>query len=201
MSTTTTATTTKSNNSTRQTVVLDSLPYIDPVQDDYEQYALALIEEEMSKTRPPAERKPKEIHFRTSLLQAHYEKRKTEGPLPTFTEEPVRTPPEGATAQDWNQAVRQARTAYEKERIRGILLQIDDVGKQWKEHNDMLSKEFIMQQQSVMRQRQAVEQINLRRQQTQQQQNGHQLQALETQYRELLTKQFQLKNAIAEMQE
>jgi Breast carcinoma amplified sequence 2 (BCAS2) len=71
----------KSTDTGSKVVRLDSLPYIDPVMsDDYEQYALALVEDEMNQRAAPAQA-PAEtpmlmrpaVNCRTDLMKMAYE--------------------------------------------------------------------------------------------------------------------------------
>ena len=199
-----------SEDDTKPVVVLDSLPYVDPVPpEDYEQYALALIEDEMKRQKPPSSAVVKELaplNFRTPLFQSEYEKVSQGKPL-----EPLVLPssPPPVDVSDCNdkdslmEAVQQARIEYEKERIRAVTLQIEkETGvSQWKQWNDQVLNPLLQQNQAVLeRQKLSVEQINARRQE-QQQGIGKRLQVLETQYHDLVQKQFQLRQAIAGLEQ
>jgi hypothetical protein len=70
----------------------------------------------------------------------------------------------------------------------------------WKVYNEILSQSQGVLQQALSTQRQSVEDINLGRQQDQQQ-SGRKLEVLTTQYHELVHKLFQLKQAVAEMEQ
>jgi hypothetical protein len=57
-----------------QVILLDSLPYIESIHDDYEEYALGLIEEEMKRMNPRTIMKElPPLRFRTSLLKHEYQ--------------------------------------------------------------------------------------------------------------------------------
>jgi pre-mRNA-splicing factor SPF27 len=199
-------------------VVLDALPYIDPVNEDYEQYAMALIEEEM-KAQPSTTsvKKAPPVNFRTELMKQEYQelyssasgdnddgqKRRPEQRQRAAVIEPV-SPPAGQDPEAWKQAVQTARIAYEAERIRSDLLELEKDGlgssaQMWKVYNELLSQSQGVLQQALSTQRQSVEDINHCRQQDQQQ-SGRKLEVLTTQYHELVHKLFQLKQAVAEME-
>jgi pre-mRNA-splicing factor SPF27 len=215
-------------SSTKQdiNVVLDALPYIDPVNEDYEQYALALIEEEM-KAHPATTsvKKAPPVYFRTELMKQEYQelyssasgdnaaddadgqgpKRRPEQRQRAAVIEPVSPPAAGQDPEAWKQAVQTARIAYEAERIRSDLLELEKDGlgssvQMWKVYNEILSQSQGVLQQALSTQRQSVEDINLGRQQDQQQ-SGRKLEVLTTQYHELVHKLFQLKQAVAEMEQ
>jgi hypothetical protein len=205
-----------SGNAQETNVVLDALPYIDPVHEEYEQYALALIEEEMKahpattsvKSVPP-------VNFRSELMKQEYQElsasatdadgqeRRPEQRQRAAVVEPVSPP--GQDPEAWKQAVQTARIAYEAERIRSDLLELEKDGlgsssQMWKVYNELLSQSQGVLQQALSTQRQSVEDINLSRQQDQQQ-SGRQLEVLTTQYHELVHKLFQLKQAVSEMEQ
>jgi pre-mRNA-splicing factor SPF27 len=208
-------------------VVFDALPYIDPVNEDYEQYALALIEEEM-KAHPATTsvKKAPPVHFRTELMKQEYQelyssasasgdtgdgadgqgpKRRPEPRQRAAVVAPVSPPAAGQDPEAWKQAVQTARIAYEAERIRSDLLELEKDGlgssaQMWKVYNELLSQSQGVLQQALSTQRQSVEDINLSRQQDQQQ-SGRKLEVLTTQYHELVHKLFQLKQAVAEMEQ
>lgn len=199
-------------------VVLDALPYFDPVHEEYEQYALALIEEEM-KAHPATTsvKKVPPVNFRSELMKQEYQElhsssfsadgqeRRPEQRQRAAVVEPVSPPAAGQDPEAWKQAVQEARIAYEAERIRSDLLELEKDGlgssaQMWKGYNELLSQSQDVLQQALSTQRQSVEDINLSRQQDQQQ-SGRKLEVLTTQYLELVHKLFQLKQAVAEMEQ
>jgi pre-mRNA-splicing factor SPF27 len=218
-----------SSSKQESNVVLDALPYVDPVNEDYEQYALALIEEEMkAHAATTSVKKAPPVHFRTELMKQEYQelstsasdniagdnadgadgqgpKRRPEQRQRAAVVEPVSPPAAGQDPEAWKQAVQTARIAYEAERIRSDLLELEKDGlgssaQMWKVYNELLSQSQAVLQQALSTQRQSVEDINLSRQQDQQQ-CGRKLEVLTTQYHELVHKLFQLKQAVAEMEQ
>jgi len=187
------------------TVVLDALPYVDPVNEDYEQYAIALVEEEMKKLPAPKSIPVPPIKFRTELMKGEYKQRTNRSGTfqPIDFSSTLSAPENGKDVEAWKEAARNARVAYETERLRGILLELDKEGlsaAQWKQYNTLLAKcqEFL--QKLLSEQRETVREVNLSRQQSQQQ-SGQELQVLTTQYGSLVQKLYQLKQAIYELEQ
>jgi Breast carcinoma amplified sequence 2 (BCAS2) len=201
-------------------MVLDALPYIDPVAPYYEQYALALIEDEM-KLRPVSRQADiTAVNFRTETMQEAYEHcatttraAGTNAALQLFPVAPPDNENDDMEAA-WRDAVNKARIAYEWERLRGIQLEVDkqednngttptaSLAAVWKQYNHVvLEQQHAALQQQLTAQLLAVEEINFNRQQDQQERCGRQLQVLSSQYDELVQKQFQLKHAIAGLEE
>jgi hypothetical protein len=197
----------------KEIVILDALPYIDPVHEEYEQYALALIEEEMKAHPATAMKAIPPVNFRTELMKQEYQEQQQsasgdgQGRRPRAAIEPVSVSPPAAEQdpEAWKQAVQRARIAHEAERIRSDLLELEKDGlgssaQMWKVYNELLSQSQGVLQQALSTQSQSVEDINHSRQQDQQQ-SGRQLEILTTQYHDLLQKLFQLKQAVAEMEQ
>jgi len=196
-------------------VVLDSLPYIDPVNEDYDQYALALIEAEMHQTPVPRHPLLKErpLNVRSEVLKDAIARMGQEGGAAASTtsaaaaaalisNRTVTAPPDDSV-QAWEEAVRQARIAYESERLRALQLEVDkeESSQLWKNFNQtVLQPRHDEMQQQLTAQRQAVEEINHARQKEQTEVYGRQLQVFTTQYSELIVQQRQLKEAVAQLE-
>lgn len=198
---------------------MDSLPYVDAVQDDYEQYALSLIEDEMkaaiNKPRQSREGSNLEevppITFRTPAMEHEYQTRfignsdNAEDSHTAVRSLQIRTkidPPEGENVQAWRDAVVQARVGYESERARSMALEVKkDAGAAllWKGFNGSLDQDAAAMQSALAAQRQTVEQINLQRSEDQQK-AGKQLHILTTQYQTALERRFQLQQATATLE-
>lgn len=208
------ATTSKDDSSaTAPVVILDALPYIDPVHEEYEQYALALIEEEMKAHPATAVKKVKAVNCRTEVMSKEYQEQSASGgslerPALHNNNSSAVSAPQGAAAKDpdaWKQAVQEARIAYESERIRSVLLELEKGGvgsslQNWKAYNELLAKSQELFQQALETQQRSVEDLNHGRQKNQQE-SGRQLEVLTRKYQELLHKLFQLKRAVAEMEQ
>ena len=210
-------------NVTSTVVVLDSLPYIDAVNEDYEQYALALIEDEMKQHNTSAKRRKTismtndvaVVNLRTESMKEAYARVQSSAARTTATAatsaallNAVAAPPENSKdAQAWRQAVNKARVAFELERLRSVQLDVDkedgpaSAAEIWKRYNGVvLEPQLAELQQQLILQQKTVEKINFCRQQDQQERCGRQLQVLRLQYEELVQKQFQLHHAIADIE-
>mmetsp|Transcript_22136 Transcript_22136/g.28639 ORF Transcript_22136/g.28639 Transcript_22136/m.28639 type:complete len:193 (-) Transcript_22136:220-798(-) len=186
---------------------MDSLPYIDEIHEDYEQYAASLIEEEMQNmdpgesTRKVSPMAP--LRFRSPLLEQEYQRVASTGELPddrpnfkVKLEAPVEN-----SLEAWEEAVKKAKIALEKERIRGIMLELEKEGvtaEQWKSYNSMLSRSGL--EPSLQAQRQRVEVINMNRQEYQEK-AGKEIHVLTSQYHQLIDKTYHLKCAVAQMEQ
>jgi hypothetical protein len=202
-----------------------SLPYVDNVHADYEEYALALVEEEMKQFTPRAlDRDMPSLQCRTTLMKHEYDTLVVRGDnmqdddddkegsfVPrtmTLAELDTRLPPKhpasenGSDYDAWkNQTLAYARAKYEAERIRSIVLEAEKhasmAGGIWKRYNDNtltpLSETWVT---AVQQQREAVDEINFQRQQSQEQQFGPQLDQYTLHYQQALYKRNQLEHAI-----
>lgn len=201
------------------TVVLDSLPYIDPVNEDYEQYALALIESEMQQTAAApsqsSSKQPIQTTARSQILQEtvqrlqQQQQQSQQGDDKTTTSLlPNRTFPTAPSddkngVQSWQEAVRAAKIAYESERLRALQLEVakEESAPLWNAYNSTVAQPRWEEAQAQLgAQRQIVEEINHARQTQQTEQYGRQLHVLSMQYEELIRKQRQLKEAVTELE-
>jgi len=195
-------------------VVLDSLPYIDPVNEDYEQYALALIEAEMHQTPAPRhpllKERPLNVHsevLKDAITRMGQEEGGAAATSSTTSaaliSKRTATAPTNDSVQAWEEAFREARIAYESERLRALQLEVDkeESSQLWKNFNQtVLQPRHDEMQQQLTAQRQAVEEINHARQKEQTEVYGRQLQVFTTQYSELIVQQRQLKEAVAQLE-
>ena len=202
--------------------VVDSLPYIDDYDENYDQYAASLIEEEMKTMKPrsnPKFQSSFQLRFPTPLLKHEYQqvarRRSSDGITEGKPEKRPKyslklVPPLSSSSSDggddveaWEQAVRRARIELEKERIRGMMLEIEKEGitaDQWKDYNDVLEQSLQYGIEPVLeKQRQQVDNVNLNRQEHQDK-VGNQLEVLGSQYQQLVEKVYQLKRAVATLE-
>jgi hypothetical protein len=210
-------------------IVLDALPYIDIVNEEYEQYALSLIEQEMKQlhnTNPDNHRlKPiPKLKLRTDTLRTSYQRCMTETTKNQDRDHDMKDdqysaaasppPPTEDDIAAWREAVKRSRIAYEKERMRTIQVETDkddangglsskvtSAAGLWKRYNSQVLEPQLASLQQLQQQEQLeVATINFRRQQSQQEQYQKSLLTLNVQYHELLQKQFTLKRAIADLE-
>lgn len=179
---------------------MDSLPYVDATNEDYEQYALALIEAEMKGINPPAEGEIKPIRFRTAVMEHEYKRVEAgDGQVePTkLSLARASAPSEEKSVERWRAAVQQARLDYEAERLRSTTLEVKkDPGASllWKAVNGNLDRDMQSTNEALKEQREIVEHINLHRSEDQQK-AGKQIQILTTQYQNALHRRFSLYQA------
>lgn len=200
----------KSTSTTNEaTIVLDSLPYIEAVHEDYEEYALALIEEEMRCIEPRPLKKIPPLKFRTPMMQTEYGNVKTvtdsdnnevatkqRAEYVSFQPAKIARP---ATIEEWtNHAIPEIKTRLEAERIRGQVLEAEkaDGVVSWKEHNAALDDVKALWTRKWKERADAVEEINFQRQRTQQENFGPELDQLNQEYQQVLYRRNQLEHAI-----
>ena len=103
---------------TNPAVVLDSLPYVEAVHEDYEEYALSLIEEEMKQLEPRPLKKLRPLHFRTPMMKAEYSERVVDGefkPREEQSYQPLKIL-RPSTLEEWrNVALPQAKARLEQQ--------------------------------------------------------------------------------------
>jgi hypothetical protein len=184
-------------------MVLDALPYIDSANEDYEQYALALIDDEMNNISPMITPKSIPTKFRTPLMK--YEFSLTPGMRELDrpdSETRVKTP-ETENNDDWKRAVEEAKIVYEWERLRSVYLEIDKAGEGnaasiWMQYNHTLDHLKTLWEQALHAQRDRVEEVNHGRQQ-EQLTAGEDLTLLATDYNTRIQKLITLKEAVANL--
>jgi Breast carcinoma amplified sequence 2 (BCAS2) len=215
---------TRKENGDPPVVVLDSLPYVEAVHEDYEEYALALIEEEMKATEPrPLERRMHPLKFRTPMMRAEYGNNvKLVTPPPAGGDDGNPPPTDEqtlvaviqrtecvslqpakiarpATIAEWrDHAIPEIKTRFEAERIRGLVLEVereDGVGS-WRDHVAALEDLKALWTRKWRQHADAVEEINFQRQQNQEQHFGPELERLNQQYQQALYARNQLKHGI-----
>lgn len=181
----------------------DSLPYVDASNEEYEDYAAQLVEEEMKRLAPRQMEPLPPLRFRSPLMQGEYQRLSTDRQSPAVTDSVFPQTPAEDTIEAWEAAVRQAKIAYEKERLRKMLLKLSKEGstvEQWKHMNTGLEKMKSDLEKMLQEQKARVDAVNLQRQ-NEQQKMGQELHILSTQYDGLIDKTQQLRQAIAELKE
>lgn len=199
---------TDSQSSSEMVVVIDSLPYVDSVNEDYEQYALALIEEEMKKIPARKIQPVPDVKFRTEIMKSQYNRylhQVVPQSSPSTFDKSVAPPETEDDVGAWEEALNRGRIAYELERIRAVRLEVEkdgagSSGELWRQYNELLDQDQKLLSDSFTSQRRTVEGINLARQQ-QQSRCGQELDVLYSQSEDLVNKVYQLKRAVAEMEE
>lgn len=187
---------------TESGVVLDALPYIDSVHEDYEEYALSLIEDEMNKIIPPKVKSLPQLNLKSDLLKNDFKILSQKDSNRVFDINSRALEPSENTSDAWRKAVGDAKAEYETERQRSVVLEIEksEVSvQQWKLYGGVL--DFLQQQtkQQVEQGRNNVDKINSRRQQHQEK-VGQSLQVLNAQYQDKIQKRLQLQVALRDLE-
>lgn len=182
---------------------IDSLPYVEAIHEDYEEYALSLIEEEMKQFQPrPLKRKLQSINFRTPMMKAEYAARIVDNEFQarerkSYQPSKITRP---TSLDKWrDEALPRAKALFETERLRSVVLDAekDEAVENWKSYNAKVLEQIRNQSTKVLAdQREAVEEVNFNRQQSQQQQYGPQLEQLNTDYQQMLYRRNQLEHSI-----
>ena len=190
-------------------IVLDSLPYVEEVHEDYEEYALALIDEEMKAITPRPLKKIPPLRFRTSTMKNEYETLvKTDGETALFMPrskvqlqlfQPAKIV-KPTTIEQWEKssAISQIKSRYESERIRGLVLEAkkEEEVINWKDYIADLDDLEAFWKNLLQKQHEAVEEINFQRERAQTQQVGPELDRLNEDYQQVLYRRNQLEHAI-----
>ncbi|KAG7347211.1 Pre-mRNA-splicing factor SPF27 [Nitzschia inconspicua] len=195
------------------TVILDSLPYIESVHEDYEEYALSLIEEEMKSITPRPLKKIPPLKFRTSVMKTEFDglqmledestgevrivnslrsSQDSHGFQPLKIVRPT-------NLEEWTtHALPQIKTRLEAERLRGLALEVEkeEAVQCWKDYNASLDALKAYWTRSLQDRNEAVEEINFQRQQAQTQNLGPEIDRLTQEYQHALYRRNQLEHAI-----
>jgi len=188
-------------------VVLDALPYIDVVHEDYEAYALALVEQEMAKISPPAATKSLAPidEKKSTIMQAEYEFVASGKERPSLVDADASTidPPKSDDAEEWKECIGKARAAYEAERLRSAILELDGkhAPEQWKHYTSSVLQPLEQQESSLYNHQQsALEEIHAQRQQEQVEASTT-LQQLQQKWQDMIQKRHHLQKATLELEQ
>ncbi|GKY92103.1 hypothetical protein MPSEU_000181700 [Mayamaea pseudoterrestris] len=188
-------------------VFLDALPYVDQVDETYDALAQSLVEEEMQTMQKDVQINDddiKPIKYTTKLFEQEYNQRSRRlGPLPElFSHDKRSIEMDLHTLEDYQDAVKRARTAYEKERLREVQLSVDktESSSLWKLQADNATRQLQSSEQRLEHQRHIVERINALRLQ-EQEGFGRELERASRQFQELIDKRMQLQQAIAQLED
>jgi hypothetical protein len=201
----------------RNSFVLDSLPYIDVLHEDYEEYALALIEAEMQNMVPPDVSRLTPVRWKSSLLQQDYRSlardpkalelkdwnwdRAAEPTVLSLVDNS--TDKEKEQLEAWRKAVRQARIEYESELRRSMVLEIEQSVAsvyQWKQYGTKLEQIQSKMIAKVTLEKSNVDRIHARRQKYQEQ-VAVDLQRLNSQFNHAVNKRVKLELAVENLKQ
>ena len=185
-------------------VVLDALPYIDVIHEDYEAYALALVEQEMAKILPKP-LAPIGTGKMSEILQTEYNFVAAGKERPTVIDSDAShtTPPESDNVDEWKDCIKKARAAHEAERLRSAVLELESTHApdQWKHYTSAVLLPLEQQESALYAHQQSIlEEIHAQRQQ-EQVEAAKTLQLLQQQYHDLIQKRHYLQMATLELEE
>ena len=204
----------------QQPVLLDSLPYIDYFPEDYESYALSLIEEEMKSTKPksnylshlpPYTAEPRLLG---PLSQLEYQNLVAREGQPRPVSEQIHIvlakyaasqPPAGPLLNDehaWKLSLRSAKIEFEKQRSRQLNLELQQYyeSDQWRLHTSTLTEREERMKKVVEEQQMRVDAINNKRKDMQEG-AASKLARLTQRYHELIQRNHRLQHATVELEQ
>ena len=181
--------------------IFDSLPYVEAVHEDYEEYSLALIEEEMKQFNPRMSANIPKVKFRSSMMEQEYKSLVVENqflPREGNSFQPRKIARPETSPSEWVDSIKEARCRYEAERIRGLVLDAEkeEAAMNWKDFNAALERQKNEWSNALQKQSDIVEEINFQRQQQQQNQFGPELERLNLEYQQVLYRRNQLEHAL-----
>ena len=211
--------TSPSSDDQQQPVLLDSLPYIDYFPDDYEAYALSLIEEEMKSMEPksnylshlpPYTAEPRLL---ASLSRSDYQNLVARNGQPRPTSEQIQIalakqatiqPPAKSLLNDdhgWKLSLRSAKIEFERQRSRQLNLELQQYyeSDQWRLHTSKLGEEEEKMKHIVEQQQLRVDTINNKRKDLQEG-AATKLERLTQQRHESIQRNHRLQRATAEIE-
>jgi Breast carcinoma amplified sequence 2 (BCAS2) len=201
-------------------VMLDSLPYVEQTHNDYEEYALALIEDEMNTnnknnnhysstntTRRQVDvAPPPPIKFRSPLMETEYKTLinidndevvgRRNNNSNSFIPPKIARP---SSIDEWKtHAIPTAKQRFEAERIRSMILEAEkeDAVQNWKLYNKTLDSVKTSLTTALTTTCEQVEEINYQRQKLQTDMFGPQLQQLTIEHQQMLYRRNQLVHSI-----
>ena len=203
-------------------IILDSLPYIDNVHPDYENYALTLIEEEMQQMQSESilpvsligkndgvHSTPESFRSSTSgfaLNKLEYETCATRngesriGPVDYF-EKMKRSsglPQDLSNKKEWKNSIRCAKIEFEYERLRLVNaeLQAEYESSLWKHHALLMEKMSKSIEEELEHQHLIVDKVNAKRKDMQEGHAAPKLTSLNSRWEELIRKNQHLVKAV-----
>jgi chromosome segregation ATPase len=136
------------------------------------------------------------------LSQQHYNQIASGKETAKFQATSVNPPADADDPEAWKKSVQEARAAYEAERLRRMVLELDaDHGAhQWKHYTSSVLETLDTKlKQDKTRLREQVDEINLQRQQHQQE-AGRTISILQNQFHDLIQKKYSLALATRELE-
>merc|ERR1739848_194122 len=194
-------------------VLVDALPYIDHGYDEpgVREAALALVEEETRRYRPtknylePVLPPLNIAAFETPLMKTELDRVASRMPMETLSMKRYELPPPPAGKMTdvaaWNECVDNSLAQLEHQRTRIVNLELmQDYGSDaWKSYNETLQKLVNLLQDKLKDLKKDIQEVNWSRK-NKQTQVGEKLKNLETQWVGLVSKNYEIEQAIVQIE-
>merc|ERR1719174_2822893 len=194
-------------------VIVDALPYIDHGYDEPggREAALAMVEEETRRYRPTKnylDHLPSLnlSSFESDLMKTEFERLSGRQPMDTLSMKryELPTPPPGkmTDVQAWTECVENsgAQLEHQRTRIMNLDLMLDYGAESWKQYNEVLQDMLNRIQAQLAEVKKAIQEVNWSRK-NQQTQVGDKLRQLETSWVGLVSKNYEIEQAIMNMEQ
>jgi len=194
-------------------VVVDALPYIDHGYEEpgVREAALAMVEEETRRYRPTRNYldhlPPLNLSsFESDLMKTEFERLAGRQPMDTLSMKryELPTPPPGkmTDVQAWTECVENsgAQLEHQRTRIMNLDLMLDYGAESWKQYNEVLQDMLNRIQAQLAEVKKAIQEVNWSRK-NQQTQVGDKLRQLETSWVGLVSKNYEIEQAIMNMEQ
>ena len=200
----------------KSTMLLDALPYIDDFPEDYESYALSLIDEEMKSMEPTQHLSPSPIASEPRLLKPlsrlEYQRLVARDGQPRPASESFRSrgsgplqPPAQPLIHDehaWKMCLRSAKIEFESQRSRQLNLELQQYYEpdQWRLYALQLSKQEERMNKRSEQQQLSVDTLNIQRKDMQEK-GANKLKRLSQQFNELIQRNHRLQSATLDLEQ
>ncbi|XP_011298145.1 pre-mRNA-splicing factor SPF27 [Fopius arisanus] len=194
-------------------VVVDALPYIDQGYDEpgVREAALAMVEEETRRYRPTKNYlehlPPLNISaFETDVMKHEFERMQNRIPMEVLSMKRYELPPPPPGKMNdlaaWNESVdnSSAQLEHQATRICNLELMMEYGCEAWKSHLEILVKMVSHAQKLIQSLRKTIQEVNWQRK-SMQTQGGEKLRALEAQWVGLVSKNYEIEQACAHLEE
>jgi len=194
-------------------VVVDALPYIDHGYDEpgVREAALAMVEEETRRYRPTKnylDHLPSLnlSSYETDLMKAEFDRLASRQPMDTLSMKryELPTPPPGKMTdmQAWTECVdnSMAQLEHQRTRIMNLDLMLDYGAESWKQYNEVLQDMLNRVQGQLADVKKSIQEVNWSRK-NQQTLVGDRLKQLETNWVGLVSKNYEIEQAVLNMEQ
>ncbi|XP_058462498.1 pre-mRNA-splicing factor SPF27 [Malaya genurostris] len=194
-------------------VLVDALPYIDLGYDDpgVREAAIAMVEEECRRYRPTKNYlehlpTPNTIGFETALMSAEFERIQSRLPMEPLSMKRYELPPPPAGKMSevsaWSESVDNSMAQLEHQAVRAMNLELMmEYGcEMWKSYLEVLTAMQAKAQTRLEAIKKEIQDVNWKRK-SKQTQGGEKLRSLEAQWVMLVSKNYEIEQACAKLEE